>query len=152
MSLSRSPIWTHRPGSPSSSVDCRTFSNHLTLSFLSMATRVGLIFFFSAAAPLNFSRVQNLAAVRPSGSPSLVTAKLECIRMPHTACDRRRPALSRPLLTLYVKPIARGSENATSLRRPILSGIHSRRLDSKWTIDSIRINRPNVIVRGQICG
>jgi hypothetical protein len=39
-----------------------------------MGTRVGLIFFLSAAVPLNFLRVQNLTAVRPRGSPSVVTA------------------------------------------------------------------------------
>src|SRR5882762_1888624 len=82
MSLSRSPMWMHRAGSPRSSVDCWTFSNHRMLSFFSMGTRVGLIFFLSAAVPLNFFRVQNLTAAKPSGSPSVVTAKLECIRMP----------------------------------------------------------------------
>jgi hypothetical protein len=46
-------------------------------------TRVGLIFFLSALVPLNFSRDQNLIAVSPSGNPSLVTARLECIKMPH---------------------------------------------------------------------
>jgi hypothetical protein len=39
------------------------------LSFFSMGTRVGLIFFFSAAVPLNFFRVQNLTAVSPRGKP-----------------------------------------------------------------------------------
>ena len=76
------------------------------LSFFSMGTRVGLIFFLSAAVPLNFFRVQNLTAASPSGSPSVVTARLECIRMPQTVCDLRRPALSRPLLMLLVMPIA----------------------------------------------
>ena len=42
------------------------------LSLCSIGTRVGLIFFLSALAPLNFSRDQNLIAVRPSGNPSLV--------------------------------------------------------------------------------
>src|SRR5260221_14531351 len=76
------------------------------LSFFSMGTRVGLIFFLSAAVPLNFFRVQNLTAASPSGSPSVVTARLECIRMPQTVCDLRRPALSRPLFILLVIPIA----------------------------------------------
>jgi hypothetical protein len=71
-----------------------------------MGTRVGLIFFLSAAVPLNFLRVQNLTAAKPSGSPSVVAAKLECIRMPQTVCDLRRPVLSRPLLMLLVIPIA----------------------------------------------
>ena len=52
--------------------------------------------------PLNFLRFRNLRAERPSGSPSVVTAKLECIRMPHTICARMRPALIVPLLTLQV--------------------------------------------------
>ncbi|XUJ37640.1 hypothetical protein ACQ5SK_28640 [Bradyrhizobium japonicum] len=34
----------------------------------------GLIFFLSAAVPLNFFRVQNLTAANPSGTPSIVTA------------------------------------------------------------------------------
>jgi hypothetical protein len=42
----------------------------------------GLIF-FSASAPLNFLRDQNLIAVSPRGSPSVVTARLECIGIPH---------------------------------------------------------------------
>jgi hypothetical protein len=54
------------------------------LSFFSMGTRVGFTLLLSAAVPLNFFRFQNLTAVRPSGRPSVVTAKLECIRMPQT--------------------------------------------------------------------
>src|SRR5947208_4128073 len=45
---------------------------------------VRLTLFLSAAVPLNFLRVQNLIAANPSGRPSLVTARLECIRMPQT--------------------------------------------------------------------
>ena len=71
-----------------------------------MGIQVGLIFFLSAADPLNFFRVQNLTAANPSGTPSIVTARLECIRMPQTVCDLRRPALSRPLFMLLVMPIA----------------------------------------------
>jgi hypothetical protein len=37
-----------------------------------------------ALLPLNFSRVQNLIADNPSGKPSDVTARPECIRIPHT--------------------------------------------------------------------
>ena len=47
-----------------------------------------------------------MTAANPSGKPSLVTAMLECIRMPQTVCDLRRPALSRPLLMLLVIPVA----------------------------------------------
>ena len=47
------------------------------LSLPSIGTRVGLIFFLRAAVPLNFSRVQNLTAARPKGTPSVVTAKQE---------------------------------------------------------------------------
>ena len=54
------------------------------LSFFSMGTRVGLIFFLSAAVPLNFLRDQNFTAANPSGSPSVVTARLECISIPQT--------------------------------------------------------------------
>src|SRR3546814_12873757 len=70
--------------------------------------RVGLTFFLSAAVPLNFFRVQNLTADNPSGSPSVVTTRLECIRMPQTVYDLRRPALSRPPLMLLVMPIPSG--------------------------------------------
>lgn len=70
-----------------------------------MGIRVGLVFFLSVAVPLNFFRVQNLTAANPSGTPLIVTARLECIRMPQTVCDLRRSALSRPLLTLLVMPI-----------------------------------------------
>ena len=64
MSLSRSPIWMHRPGSSRSSVDCLRFSSQRMLSFFSMGTRVGLIFLLSAAVPLNLSRVQNFTAAQ----------------------------------------------------------------------------------------
>src|SRR6185503_6531567 len=80
---------------------------------------VGLIFFFRAAVPLNFCRVQNLTAARPSGSPSRVIAKLECMRMPQTVWDRTRPALSRPLFTLLVMPIAPGFPLVGELRRVV---------------------------------
>lgn len=60
-----------------------------------MGTRVGLIFFLSAAVPLNFVRVQNFMAERPSGRPSSMTARLECIKSSHTVI-RKRPALSLP--------------------------------------------------------
>jgi hypothetical protein len=62
-------------------------------SFFSMGTRIGFIFFLSAAVPLNFFRAQNLTAASPSGSPSVVTPRLECIRMPQTVGDLRRPRL-----------------------------------------------------------
>ncbi|RWP34125.1 MAG: hypothetical protein EOR02_00730 [Mesorhizobium sp.] len=58
------------------------FSSQRKLSFSSMGTRVGLIFFLSAAVPLNFVRVQNFLAERPRGRPSSVTARLECIKSP----------------------------------------------------------------------
>jgi hypothetical protein len=41
-------------------------------------------FRFRAFVPLNFLRVQNFTAAEPSGSPWVVTAKLECIRTPQT--------------------------------------------------------------------
>lgn len=65
-------------------MDCRKLSSHRTLSFFSIGTRVGLIFLLRLAVPLNFLRVQNFTAERPSGTPSIVTARLECISMPHT--------------------------------------------------------------------
>jgi hypothetical protein len=46
------------------------------------AGRVDL--FLSAAVPLNFFRVQNFTAANPSGSPWVVTARLECISIPQT--------------------------------------------------------------------
>src|SRR5208337_5044463 len=96
---------TQRCGSLSNADDCLRFSSHRTLSFSSIGTRVGLIFFLSALHPLNFFRVQNFTAAIPSGRPSVVTTRLECIRRPHTVCIRRRPAWSLPLFTLLVAPI-----------------------------------------------
>ena len=63
-------------------VDCYRLSSQRMLSFFSIGTRVGLILLLSASDTLNFLRDQNLIAVRPRGSPSVVTAKLECIRIP----------------------------------------------------------------------
>src|SRR5206468_1205733 len=64
-------------------VVCFILSSQRTLSFSSIGTRVGLIFFLSALVPLNSFLVQNLMAEIPNGSPSVVTTRLECIRMPH---------------------------------------------------------------------
>ena len=83
-------------GSSKSAVDCFRFSSQRMLSFFSIGTRVGLIFFLSALQPLNFFRVQNFMAASPSGSPSVVTARLECIRMPAHHVVVMRPAWSRP--------------------------------------------------------
>ncbi|MCY1158283.1 MAG: hypothetical protein MOP51_1306 [Citricoccus sp.] len=96
MSLSRSPMWTQRAGSPNSSVVRRMLSSHRTLSFPSIGTRVGLIRLFRALVPLNVLRVQNLTAPRPSGRPSVVTARLECISSPQAVCIRTRPHRSLP--------------------------------------------------------
>src|SRR5215831_18237317 len=76
MSLSRSPICTHHPGSPSVAVDCLRFCSQRTLSLCSIGTRVELIFFFSAALPLNFFRFHNLMTAKPRGRPSLVMRDL----------------------------------------------------------------------------
>ena len=73
---------THCSGCSNSALAWRTLSSQQMLSFCSMGTRVGLIERLRALAPLNFERVQNLMAASPSGRPSVVTAKLECIRMP----------------------------------------------------------------------
>jgi hypothetical protein len=100
-------MWTQRRGSLSKAVDCLRFSSHRTLSFSSIGTRVELIFFFSALQPLNFFRVHAFTAAIPSGSPSRVTTRLECKRIPHTVCSRGRP--SCPFLPPYgrqVTPIA----------------------------------------------
>jgi hypothetical protein len=73
----------------------------------SMGTRVGLIFFLSALEPLNFFLVQNLMAAKPRGSPSVVTTRLECIRIPQTVRNVMRPFLFFPL-TMQVEPISSG--------------------------------------------
>ena len=78
------------------------------LSLPSIGMRVGLILFLRAFVPLNFFRAQNLTAAIPSGNPSVVTARLECISSPQTVCMRSRPDLSLPLLTFVVKPTASG--------------------------------------------
>ncbi len=69
------------------------------LSLCSIGTRVGLILRFSAAVPLNCWRDQNLMAAKPSGRPSIVTARLACMRRPQTVCILKRPVLSLPLFT-----------------------------------------------------
>jgi hypothetical protein len=83
-------------------------SSHRMLSLRSMGTLVGLTFRFKAAVPLNFLLVQNFTAAKPSGSPSAVTARLECIRSPQTVCMRNRPCLSLPLLTRQAWPTRSG--------------------------------------------
>src|SRR3954467_344915 len=102
MSLSRSPIWTHRAGAPSKAMDWRRFSSQRMLSLASMGTRVGLTLRLSAAVPLNCCRDQNFTAERPNGRPSVVTAREECMRRPQTVCIRKRAALSWPRLTPQV--------------------------------------------------
>src|SRR5947209_2398776 len=97
MSLSRSQMWIQRLASPTRSVDRFRFSNQRILSFCSIGTRVGFTDRFSALVILNLLRVQNLIAVSPSGKPSTVTARLECIRMPHSVCCRGRPSLVHPV-------------------------------------------------------
>lgn len=109
MSLSRSPMWTQRSGAPISSVDRRRLSSQRTLSFRSIGTRVGLIFRFSAAVPLNLSRDQTFTAVRPNGSPSGLTARLACSSRPHSVCWRKRPSLSFRPVGVLVKPIFSGA-------------------------------------------
>jgi hypothetical protein len=76
-------------------VDCFRFCSHRTLSFFSMGTRVGLIFLLSAAVPLNLSRVQNFTALNPSGSPAVVKARLECIKIRQAVYILGLPAKSR---------------------------------------------------------
>src|SRR5689334_21697365 len=61
---------------------------------------------FKRRRPLEFLPGPELNGRQPSGTPSIVTARLERIRMPQTVCDLRRPALSRPLFMLLVMPIA----------------------------------------------
>jgi hypothetical protein len=68
-------------------------SSQRMLSFSSIGTRVGLILRLSAFAPLNFLRDQNLIAANPSGKPSVVTARLECIKMPHAVYSLGRLSL-----------------------------------------------------------
>ena len=97
-------MWMHRAGSPNNSVVCRMLSSQRTLSLPSIGTRVGLIRFLRALVPLNLFRVQNLTAPRPSGKPSVVTARLACISSPQTVCIRMRPSLSLPLLIRQVWP------------------------------------------------
>src|SRR5581483_2833032 len=71
----------------------------------SIGTRVGFTFRFRALVPLNLLRVQNLMAASPSGNPSAVTARLACIRMPHTVWSRGRQPLSFLPHDLYRMPI-----------------------------------------------
>jgi hypothetical protein len=75
----------------SRSIDCLRLSSHRTLSFFSIGTRVGLIFFLSCAAPLNFFRVQNFTAAKPSGRPRQLRRdwNASAFRRP---CDDANPA------------------------------------------------------------
>ena len=86
----------------------RMFSSQRMLSFASIGTRVGLTRRLSAFVPLNLARVQNLIAARPSGSPSVVTAKLACISSPQTVCILSRPSASRRLGAVVIAPIRSG--------------------------------------------
>ena len=52
--------------------------------------------------PLNFLRVQNLTAARPSGTPSVVSTRLECMSTPQTVWVACRPLMSE------IWPIASG--------------------------------------------
>ena len=62
-----------------------------------------------AAVPLNLSRVQNFTALNPSGSPAVVIAKLECIKIPQAVYILGLPARSRLLLVMrFVIPISSG--------------------------------------------
>ena len=85
------------------------------LSFFSIGMRVVLTeclppsMPLRALVPLNFLRVQNLAAARPNGTPSVVTTKLECSKSPQTVRVVGRPSFLRPTIILCVLPIGRGS-------------------------------------------
>jgi hypothetical protein len=99
------------------SVDCFRFSNQRMLSFFSIGSRVKLIFFLSAAIPLNFFRVQNLTAASPSGSPWVVTARLECIKIPQTVCSLSTFLISTAVYVfsgLGIGPILANQRNALS--------------------------------------
>lgn len=68
------------------------------------ARRIDLL--LKGSSPLRLLPGPEFDGRQPSGNPSVVTARLECIRMPQTVCDLRRPALSRPLFMLLMIPIA----------------------------------------------
>ena len=110
MSLSRSPIWMQRPGSSRSSVDCFKFSSHRMLSFFSMGTGVGLIFFLSAAVPARLvSSPEFHPRTIPAVIPPVVIARLECIKIPQAVYILGLPARSRLLLVMhFVIPISSG--------------------------------------------
>src|SRR5262249_47014989 len=57
----------------------------------SIGTRVGLTLLLRALVPLNFWRVQNVTAARPSGTPAVVTPRLEGISSPQTGGGTGRP-------------------------------------------------------------
>jgi hypothetical protein len=52
---------------------------------------LGLTLLLRALVPLNFFRVQNLTAARPSGTPAVVTTRLECSSSPQTVWVTCRP-------------------------------------------------------------
>src|SRR5437764_4876942 len=97
------------------------FSSQRVLSFLSIGTRVGLIFFLSALQPLNSLRVQNFMAVRPSGSPAVVTALLSRLARESVRSEESLICAT----TLLELPLP--SRRAMSLERQILlSGVWRR--------------------------
>jgi hypothetical protein len=98
-------MWTQRSGAPDNSVERRSLSSQRVLSFCAMGTRVGLIFRLIAGVPVNVSRDQNFAAVRPSGKPSGVIARLPCNSIPQMTWRWWRPCFILCPRELPVKPI-----------------------------------------------
>ena len=89
-------MWTSRSGEPISAVAARRPESQRMLTFCSIGTRVGLTWRLSAFVPLKRLRVQNFAAASPSGSPSGVTTRLECISRPHCVSGLALPPPSGP--------------------------------------------------------
>ena len=110
MSLSRSPIGTQRAESPNWAVDCSRFLSQRMLSFSSIGTRVGLIFFFRAFVPLNVFRDQNVIAASPGGQA------LRCHNEPRMHEDTARRGVPWSSVIERRRPYRRASCRAPRYR------------------------------------
>ncbi len=91
----------------------------------------------SAFVPLNLARVQSLIAAGPSGSPSVLTARLACIGSPQAVCIPSRPLASRRLGAVVIAPIRSG--RACRQESPVVSC--STRISPSAAATRLRVER-----------
>ena len=83
MSLSLIADVHQRSGEPISAMDWRKILKP-AIAFLRLYRYARLVHEGASSRPSNLLRVQNFTAAKPSGVPLVVTARLECIKTPHT--------------------------------------------------------------------